>query len=85
VKVCFATRLRRVAKIVIAADLVGVLAPRTTTHHATIIDPTKVGGLLRAIDGYDGQPITAAALRMAPYVLVRPPPRVTLVAASIGR
>ena len=53
------------AKHDIAADLVGALAPRTTTHHAAIIDPVKVGELLRAIDGYDGQPTTAAALRLA--------------------
>jgi len=60
------------AKRDIAADLVGDLAPRTTTHHAAIIDPTKVGELLRAIDGYNGQPTTGAALRLAPYVFVRP-------------
>jgi integrase len=60
------------AKHDIAADLVGALAPRTTTHHAAITDPVKVGQLLRAIDGYDGQPTTAAALRLAPYVFVRP-------------
>lgn len=28
--------------------------------------------LLRAIDGYIGQPSTAYALRLAPYVFVRP-------------
>ena len=39
------------AKRDIAADLVGSLAPRTTTHHAAIIDPVKVGELLRAMDG----------------------------------
>ena len=60
------------AKRDIAADLRGALAPRTTTHHAAITDPLKVGRLLRAIDGYDGQPTTAAALKMAPYVFVRP-------------
>ena len=27
----------------IAADLVGALAPRTTTHHAAITDPLKGG------------------------------------------
>jgi integrase len=27
---------------------------------------------LRAIDGYDGQPNTGAALKLAPYVFVRP-------------
>jgi integrase len=60
------------AKHDIAADLRGALAPRTTTHHAAITDPTNVGELLRAIDGYDGQPTTAAALKLAPYVFVRP-------------
>jgi hypothetical protein len=52
------------AKHDIAADLVGALAPRTTTHHAAITDPVKVAELLRAIDGYDGQPTTAVALRL---------------------
>jgi integrase len=60
------------AKHDIAADLRGALPPRTTTHHAAITDPLKVGELLRAIDGYDGQPTTAAALKLAPYVFVRP-------------
>jgi integrase len=56
----------------ITADLRGALAPRTTEHHAAITDLLKVGQLLRAIDGYDGQPTTAAALKLAPYVFVRP-------------
>jgi integrase len=56
----------------IAADLREALAPRTTTHHAAITDPVKVGKLLRAIDGYDGQPTIAAALKLAPYVFARP-------------
>jgi integrase len=60
------------AKHDIAADLIGALSPRTTQHHAAITDPKKVGELLRAIDGYDGQPTTAAALKLAPYVFVRP-------------
>jgi integrase len=60
------------AKRDIAADLVGALAPRTTQHHAAITDPGKVGELLRAIDGYEGQPTTATALKLAPYVFVRP-------------
>src|SRR5206468_12827001 len=60
------------AKHDVAADLVGALATRTTQHHAAITDPAKVGELLRAIDGYDGQPTTGAALRVAPYVFVRP-------------
>ncbi|MGH8296524.1 MAG: tyrosine-type recombinase/integrase [Steroidobacteraceae bacterium] len=56
----------------ITADLRGALAPRNTKNFAAITEPAKVGELLRAIDGYDGQPATAAALNLAPYVFVRP-------------
>jgi integrase len=35
-------------------------------------DPAKIGALLRAIDNYEGQPVTAAALKLAPLVFVRP-------------
>jgi integrase len=60
------------AKRDVAADLKGALVPKTTTSFAAITDPAKVGQLLRAIDGYDGQPATGAALKLAPYVFVRP-------------
>lgn len=56
----------------ITADLRGALAPRVTKNFAAITEPAKVGELLRAIDGYDGQPATSAALKLAPYVFVRP-------------
>ena len=36
---------------------------------ASLTDPAEV---LRAIDGYEGQPITATALKLAPLVFVRP-------------
>jgi integrase len=54
------------------ADLRGALTPVKVRNHAAITDPTKLGALLRAIDGYDGQPSTMYALRIAPYVFVRP-------------
>ena len=41
-------------------------------HRATIIDPKGIGALLRAIDGFDGQPTTRSALRLVAYVFVRP-------------
>jgi len=41
-------------------------------HHAAIIDPLKLGELLRPIDIYDGSPITKYALQLAPHVFVRP-------------
>jgi integrase len=42
------------------------------THRATIIEPSGIGALLRAIDGFEGQPTTRAALQLAAYVFVRP-------------
>ena len=41
-------------------------------HHAAIIEPTKVGELLRAIDDYKRRPETLHALRIAPHVFLRP-------------
>lgn len=56
----------------ITADLKGALAPVTSTNRAAITDPARVGGLLRAIDGFQGQPATAYALKLAPLLFVRP-------------
>ncbi len=56
----------------VSADLRGALAPVTTRNHAAITEPARVGELLRAIDAYGGQPVTAYALKLAPLVFVRP-------------
>lgn len=56
----------------ITADLRGALTPATTKNHAAVTDPAAIGALLRAIDGYSGQPVTHAALMLAPLVFVRP-------------
>jgi integrase len=56
----------------VAADLLGALTAPKVKHHAAIVDPVKLGALLRAIEGYDGQPGTRYALRLAPHVFVRP-------------
>lgn len=55
-------------------DLRGALAKRQPKHHAAILEPKRVGELLRAIDGYEGQglPTTRMALQLSPYVFVRP-------------
>lgn len=55
-----------------AADLKGALAPTKQSHFASMTDPKAIGGLLRAIDGYQGEPVTKGALRLAPLVFVRP-------------
>lgn len=56
----------------IAGDLRGTLAAVATSHFAAITEPEKIGALLRAINGYQGQPSVMYALRLAPYVFVRP-------------
>lgn len=53
-------------------DLRGALSSRKPKHHAAILEPKRVGELLRAIDGYLGQPVTLIALQLSPYVFVRP-------------
>jgi len=56
----------------VAADLRGALITPKVRHLAAITTPKEVGGLLRAIDGYTGHPITAIALRLSPHLFVRP-------------
>jgi len=56
----------------ISSDLRGALVPVVAKSHAALTDPVEIGALLRAIDAYEGQPITAAALKLAPLVFVRP-------------
>ena len=53
-------------------DLRGALVAPKVRHHGAITDAENVGGLLRAIDGYEGQGITRFALQFAPHVFVRP-------------
>jgi integrase len=55
-----------------ATDLIGALERPQTTHFASIILPSKIGELLRAIHRYEGSPVTIAALKLAPLVFVRP-------------
>ncbi|MEH3158760.1 MAG: integrase arm-type DNA-binding domain-containing protein [Sphingomonas taxi] len=55
------------------ADILrGALTVPRVKHHAAIVEPKKVGDLLRAIDGYPGRPETLHALRIAPHVFLRP-------------
>jgi integrase len=53
-------------------DLRGALAPIVVKNRAALTHPAKVGELLRAIEGYSGQPSTEFALRLAPLLFVRP-------------
>ncbi len=55
-----------------AAALRGALITPIVTHHAALLDAKAAGALLRAIDGYQGQPMTHLALQLAPHVFLRP-------------
>ena len=55
------------------ADILrGALTVPRVNHHAAIVEPAKVGELLRAIEDYSGRPETRFALRLAPHVFLRP-------------
>jgi integrase len=55
------------------ADILrGALIVPRVKHHAAIVDPVKVGELLRALDDYQGRPETRFALQLAPHVFLRP-------------
>jgi integrase len=53
-------------------DLRGALPQPKQRHHASIVEPKRIGGLLRSIDAYEGYFATKCALRLAPLVFVRP-------------
>ena len=54
------------------ALLRGALVTPKVKHHSAIIEPKAVGELLRAIDGFEGYPLTLLALQLTPHVFVRP-------------
>lgn len=55
-----------------ATDLKGALKPHIPRHFAAVLDPGQAGQLLRAIDGYTGQPTTRGALKLAALFFQRP-------------
>ena len=50
----------------------GALAKPQVKHRAAITDPKALGGLLRAIDAFQGQPTTIAALKLMALLFPRP-------------
>lgn len=53
-------------------DLRGALTAPKVVHHGAITDASRVGELLRAIDGYVGMGTAKLAMQIAPHVFVRP-------------
>jgi len=54
------------------ASLRGVLQTARVRHHASLTDRVRVGGLLRAIDGYPGTFVVKCALHLSALTFVRP-------------
>ena len=52
--------------------LKGALVSRTPNPRAAITDPGKLGGLLRAIDAFEGQAVTRYALQLMALLYPRP-------------
>ena len=52
--------------------LKGALTAPKVRHRSAIIDPKPFGGLLRAIDGYDGTPEVRTGLKLLALTFVRP-------------
>lgn len=55
-----------------AQMLLGALIKPRPKHFAAITDPDEFGGLLRAIEEYQGDPATMAAFRLTPHLFQRP-------------
>lgn len=53
------------------ASLKGALTTPVRVHRAAIIEPKAFGGLLRAIEGYQGAPETKAALELLALTFVQ--------------
>jgi integrase len=55
-----------------AADVKGALSPVRPKHFAAATDPRHLRGILLIIDGYEGSPLTWAALQLQVLTFVRP-------------
>jgi len=56
----------------VTPSLKGALTKSKTRHHPAITDPSKVGELMRAIEGYSGTFAVRCALKLGALTFVRP-------------
>lgn len=56
----------------VTSDLRGALAEIPKSHFAAITEPKRAGELMRSIFDYAGHHSTVSALKLAPFVFVRP-------------
>lgn len=69
---CYAVETGRAEKDPTALFSNSALALPEKANHAAIVDPAGIAGLIRSIRGYEGSPVTRAALQLAPLVMLRP-------------
>ncbi|KVW77467.1 tyrosine-type recombinase/integrase [Burkholderia ubonensis] len=55
-----------------AKDLIGAIPAHDEKHFAAVTEPTRVGAMLRAFDGFSGTYSVHCALKLAPMLFVRP-------------
>ncbi len=48
------------------------MPPRSEKHHPGITDPSRLGELLKALEGYTGDFAVKRAIRLAPHLMLRP-------------
>lgn len=56
----------------VPADLRDAIAPPQKRHQPAVVSLEDVAGLMRAIDGYRGHPVTVAALKLSAMLFCRP-------------
>lgn len=56
----------------VTADLRGILPAPEVKHHAAVVTPDEIAALLRKVETYWGHPTVCLALKLAPYVFLRP-------------
>ncbi|WP_286253601.1 tyrosine-type recombinase/integrase [Marinobacter shengliensis] len=56
----------------VTADLRGILPAPDVKHHAALVKPEEIAKLLKVITTYWGHPTVCAALKLAPYLFLRP-------------
>lgn len=60
------------ASVDVTPNLKGALSKSKTRHHPAITEPSEVGELMRAIEGYSGTFVVRCALKLGALTFVRP-------------
>lgn len=56
----------------VTADLRGILPAPNVKHHAAVVTPDEIADLLQKVETYWGSPTVCLALKLSPYLFLRP-------------